>query len=48
MDDPSSTTVGWPSSPAADPIDSRTALDDGREAMRSFLERRPGVYPPRR
>ena len=21
---------------------------DGREAMRSFLERRPGVYPPRR
>ena len=22
--------------------------DDGREAMRSFLEKRPGVYPPRR
>lgn len=22
--------------------------DDGREAMRAFLEKRPGVYPPRR
>jgi enoyl-CoA hydratase/carnithine racemase len=22
--------------------------DDGREAMGSFLEKRPGVYPPRR
>ena len=22
--------------------------EDGREAMRSFLEKRPGVYPPRR
>ena len=22
--------------------------DDGREAMRSFLEKRPGAYPPRR
>jgi hypothetical protein len=22
--------------------------EDGREAMRSFLEKRAGVYPPRR
>ena len=22
--------------------------EDGREAMRSFLEKRPGAYPPRR
>jgi len=27
---------------------SSALTDDGREAMRSFLEKRPGVYPPRR
>jgi hypothetical protein len=27
---------------------SSAVTDDGREAMRAFLEKRPGVYPPRR
>ena len=33
---------------AIEAMASSAFTDDGREAMRSFLEKRPGVYPPRR
>ena len=33
---------------AVEAMASSALTDDGREAMRSFLEKRPGVYPPRR
>ncbi len=33
---------------ACEVMASSAVTDDGREAMRSFLEKRPGVYPPRR
>jgi enoyl-CoA hydratase/carnithine racemase len=33
---------------AIDVMASSAFSEDGREAMRSFLEKRPGVYPPRR
>ena len=31
---------------AVEAMASSALTDDGREAMRSFLEKRPGVYPP--
>ena len=33
---------------AVEAMASSALTDDGREAMRSFLEKRPGAYPPRR
>lgn len=33
---------------ACDAMAASALSDDGREAMQSFLEKRPGVYPPRR
>jgi enoyl-CoA hydratase/carnithine racemase len=33
---------------AIEAMASSAFTEDGREAMRSFLEKRPGVYPPRR
>jgi enoyl-CoA hydratase/carnithine racemase len=33
---------------ASEVMASSAVTEDGREAMRAFLEKRPGVYPPRR
>jgi enoyl-CoA hydratase/carnithine racemase len=33
---------------ACEAMATSAVTEDGREAMRSFLEKRPGVYPPRR
>jgi enoyl-CoA hydratase/carnithine racemase len=33
---------------ACEAMASSAITEDGREAMRAFLEKRPGVYPPRR
>ena len=33
---------------ACEAMATSAVTDDGREAMHSFLEKRPGVYPPRR
>jgi enoyl-CoA hydratase/carnithine racemase len=33
---------------ACETMATSAVTDDGREAMRAFLEKRPGTYPPRR
>ena len=40
--------VGAAYAKACEVMATSAMAEDGREAMRSFLEKRPGVYPPRR